>query len=344
MKSEVHLFIIWENAQKHKSNFLSKISQKLDIIGQHNITWGDFEDNLTRFYRKRPVMSDKANRVGKGTFTLIVVEDKSPKYEQRNTSKGQETVNINIFDLKESFRSISGPPNDLIHATNNTVESNHDLTLLLGVNCNDYKSTNIPDILNTNLVGYDGWKNISEMFYVLNNTLDYIVLRNWQPLPNDFLLEGHGDIDLLVDNLKDAVYILKAKPVFPEKHRVHFKVKIGNQQIPFDLRFVGDDYYDVNFEKDMLNTKVSLRGFNTPNAYYHFYSLLYHAFIHKHNIKDDYKVTLSAMTEDYTPQDFTQVNASNILKDFLTKHNYKITKPEPSVRYNEAGVNLIQNG
>ena len=120
MKSEIHLFIIWENAQKHKSNFLNKISQKLDIIGQHNITWGDFEDNLTRFYRKRPVMSDKANRVGKGTFTLIVVEDKSPKYEQRNTSKGQETVNINIFDLKESFRSISGPPNDLIHATNNT--------------------------------------------------------------------------------------------------------------------------------------------------------------------------------------------------------------------------------
>ena len=179
------------------------------------------------------------------------------------------------------------------------------------------------------------------MFYVLNNTIDYVVLRNWQPLPNDFLLEGHGDIDLLVDNLKDAVYILKANPVFPEKHRVHFKVKINNQQIPFDLRFVGDDYYDINFEKDILKNKQTLRGFNIPNEYYHFYSLLYHAFIHKHNIKDDYKITLSKMTEDYNPQDFTQINAAGILREFLNKHNYKVTKPEPSVRYNEEGVNLI---
>ena len=343
MKPEIHLFIIWENAYKFKDNFIKEINNKthLNVIGKHEIIWNAFEENLTRFYRKRPVMSDKANRVGRGPFTLVVVEDNSPQYEERSTSKGKEIVNVNIFDLKEQYRKISGPPNDLIHATNNIIESNHDLTLLLGVNCSDYKKTKINKTLNIDIIGHNGWDNISQMFYVLNNTIDYVVLRNWQPLPNDFLLEGHGDIDLLVDNLKDAVYILKANPVFPEKHRVHFKVKINNQQIPFDLRFVGDDYYDINFEKDILKNKQTLRGFNIPNEYYHFYSLLYHAFIHKHNIKDDYKITLSKMTEDYNPQDFTQINAAGILREFLNKHNYKVTKPEPSVRYNEEGVNLI---
>ena len=350
MSKETHLFIIWNNSYKHKSQFIKEIDNSLTILGIHEIQWSyeKFEDNLTRFYRKRPNMSDKADRVGRSEFTLVVVEDTKPDYQNRHTSKGDEVVNINIFDLKEKFRRLSGPPNDLIHATNNEKESNHDLTLLLGINCEDYVKISSEERSsicgNIDLIGHDGWDDISQLFYVLNNTIDYVVLRNWQPLPDHLILDGHGDVDLLVDNLNDAIYILKATPVFPEPYRVHFKVRIKNMMIPFDLRYVGDDYYDINFEKDILKHKVQERGFNTPNHYYHFYSLLYHAFIHKHNIKDDYKILLSSMTDDYTPNDFTPENAANILKQFLSIHNYQVTRAEPSVRYNENGVQLIQNG
>lgn len=350
MKSEIHLFIIWNNALSYRDQFLNDIKQKLTVIDTHDITWSadKFQDNITRFYRKRPDMSDKADRVGRGYFTLVVVKDKRPDYQTRQTSKGEEVVNVNIFDLKEKFRSISGPPNDLIHATNNTIESNHDLTLLLGVNCEDYDNmlpsdrNHLQD--NIDLIGHSGWESISQMFYVLNNTIDYIVMRNWQPLPKEFTLAGHGDIDLLVDNLNDAVYILKANPVFPEAHRVHFKVKIGTEHVPFDLRYVGDNYYDINFQKDMLKHKTNIRGFNIPNDYYHFYSLLYHAFIHKHNIKDDYKVTLSNMVENCKPTDFTPEYAAGVLREFLRGHDYSVTRAEPSVRFNEPGVRLILNG
>ena len=350
MNSETHLFIVWDNASDHRMQIIEDIKKDLTILGIHDIEWSSakFEENLTRFYRKRPNMADKADRVGRGHFTLIVVKDEKPMYENRHTSKGDEIVNINIFDRKEDYRNRTGPPNDLIHATNNEKETNHDLTLLLGLNCEDYNKLHPEEREciqgDIDLVGHNGWENISQMFYVLNNTIDYVVLRNWQPLPNQFTLEGHGDIDLLVDNLTDAVYILKASPVFPEPYRVHFKVRIKNMLIPFDLRYVGDDYYDINFEKDILKTKVQTRGFNTPNNYYHFYSLLYHAFIHKHNIKDDYKVVLANMSENYLASDFTQDAAADILREFLTKHKYNVTRAEPSVRWNEKGAHQIQNG
>ena len=347
VKQEIHLFVIWNNAYSVKDEFLLEINKILEVIGVHELTWSDdaFDNNLMRFYRKRPSMSDKGDRVGRKPFTLIVVKDNNPLYETRHTSKGDEVVNVNIFDLKDKFRKLSGPPDDLIHATNNLTESNHDLTLLLGLNCDDYLKTTwitkIPDKINRNLMGYNGWNNITDMFYVLNNTIEYVVLRNWEGLPDKFLLDGHNDIDLLVDNLKDAIYILNAEKVFPEDHRVHFKVKIDNDMIPFDLRFVGDDYYDIKFEKDILNDRIINNGFYVPNDYFHFYSLLYHAFVHKHNIKDDYKVKLNSMTENYKPEEFTQNNAAIILREFLNNHDYKVTRPEPSVRYNSVGVDLI---
>ena len=89
---------------------------------------------------------------------------------------------------------------------------------------------------------------------------------------SDKIIEIRKEINR--DNLKDAIYILNAEKVFPEDHRVHFKVKIDNDMIPFDLRFVGDDYYDIKFEKDILNDRIINNGFYVPNDYFHFYSLI----------------------------------------------------------------------
>jgi hypothetical protein len=354
-KLEIHLFIIWNNADSHRNKFIKEIDDKLTILGIHNVNWSEdkFEQNLVRFYRKRPSMTDKANRVGRSDFTLVVVRDDNPNYQNRSTSKGNELVNINIFDLKEKFREdIGGPHNDLVHATNNTKESNHDLTLLMGVNCQDYYSTyfdtsDIPrkEEITDDLIGAHGWNSVSELFYVLNNTTEYIVMRNWGSLPENLLHESHADVDMLVSNLNEVKQILNAVKVFPEEHRVHFNVYIDGETIPFDLRFVGDNYYDIDFQKDMLKSKVfNENGFYTPNQHYHFYSLLYHAYIHKHNIKDAYKLTLADLTESMSANYFNdESNVSKILRKFLNENDYKIVKPEPSVVFNEENVRDILN-
>jgi len=346
---EIHLFIVWHNALEYRAQIIENIEKDLTILGIHDINWDldKFEENITRFYRKRPNMSDKANRVGRDYFTLIVVKDENPTYENRHTSKGDEVVNINIFDRKEHFRSITGPPNDLIHATNNIQETNHDLTLLTGTNCKDYlnncKESNIRSEDFGNLVAAHGWKSVSQLFYVLNNTLEYVVLRNWESLPDHLLHDTHKDVDMLVNNLTDASYILNAKKVFPEPLRVHYHVTIQNEIVPFDIRYVGDNYYDINFEKDIMNTRVlHPNKFYTPNVHNHFYSLLYHAYIHKNGVKDKYKIRLSQLTDELTPNYFNdENNIATLLQTFLKINNYKLVQPEPSVVYNLNAVNLI---
>ena len=49
---------------------------------------------------------------------------------------------------------------------------------------------------------------------MLNNSINYLVLRNHEEFPYNFNLKGHDDIDLLVENLNATVYLTNAKKVF----------------------------------------------------------------------------------------------------------------------------------
>ena len=51
-----------------------------------------------------------------------------------------ERVNVNIFSCKEKFRALTGGGHK-IHSTNTPLETDHDLTLLLGINYNDYEKS-----------------------------------------------------------------------------------------------------------------------------------------------------------------------------------------------------------
>ena len=72
---------------------------------------------------------------------------------------------IKMFDLKTKYRKWTGGGHK-IHATNNTQETNHDITLLLGINYNDYLSIAIRSWDNEikqvkrNLSGTETWKNL----------------------------------------------------------------------------------------------------------------------------------------------------------------------------------------
>ena len=111
----------------------------------------------------------------------IVVEDTNPKYSIRLTSKGHKKVNINIFDSKSKFRDWTGGGHK-IHATNSTDEANYDLMLLFQKDTKDYKKdkkwNGSVEISNKDLIGYDGWDNLEQLFSILNSCCKYVVLRN----------------------------------------------------------------------------------------------------------------------------------------------------------------------
>ena len=223
MKEELHLFILWKNALYKKDEILKDIRKKFEIVKMYNVTWSDkkYSENLSRFYgTKLPDGSKKEEHCGKGTFLLIVVLDKNPKYEKRITTAGEDVVNINMFDAKTKYREMTGGGHK-VHATNSVKETDHDLTLLLGLNSNDYinkcynkknkNKINEEENIKSDLIGSDGFKSVDEMFYVLNNSTEYAILRNFENLPEEIYLNDHNDIDIICKSRENTAYILNAK-------------------------------------------------------------------------------------------------------------------------------------
>ena len=349
---EVHLFILWENARYKEKEILEDIEKNFHIIGLYNMKWDKetFSQNLSRFYGTNlPKNSDKETHCGNGEFLLVIVEVDNPQYEKRDTSKGKKTVNINMFDKKAYYRSLTGGGHK-VHATNSEIETNHDLTLLLGKNIKDYlkdldKNEKVPiKNLEQELVGKNGFKTVEEMFYVLNNCVNYAIIRNYETLPEEIYVNEHNDIDIICNSHEDVAYVLNAEKVFAEEYRIHYKVKVEEKFAFFDLRYVGDSYYYYQMEKEILNNrKYNEKGFYTISEEEYFYSLIYHALIHKPKFAKDYEDRLKKMNPTNVKLE-TEEDFIEILNQWLINKGYCITKPiDKSVAFNIENAKRFDN-
>ena len=345
---ETHLFILWENARKKEKEILKDIKENFEILGLYNITWNkeNFSNNLSRFYgTSLPKNSGKEQHCGNGEFLLVIVGVENPKYEERQTSKGLQVVNTNMFDKKTYYRELTGGGHK-VHATNWEIETNHDLTLLLGKNIKDYlESINENDSkeiinLKQDLLGQDGFSTVKEMFYALNNCINYAIIRNYESLPDEIYINEHNDIDIVCDSYENAAYVLNAEKIFQEEYRVHYRAKVEGKVAYFDLRYVGDQYYYYKLEQNIIkNRKYNEKGFFTISDEEYFYGLIYHALLHKPQFSEDYKRRLEKMNktniELKTKEDYIK-----ILEEWLLKNGYMITKPvDYSVQFNLGNVN-----
>jgi hypothetical protein len=108
----------------------------------------------------------------------------------------------------------------------------------------------------------------------------------------------HDDVDLLVGDYREAVRILNARPRFGWFPRWggRFNVTVGGSPVIFDVRFVGDDYFDARWQRDLLERRVRTPGgvWALADADY-FETLAYHALIHKPRLSDEYRSRLVSM-------------------------------------------------
>jgi len=126
-------------------------------------------------------------------------------------------------------------------------------------------------------------KDILQFFSYMNDIdFPYVVLRNFEGLPDSLTIGGHNDIDILVYDLEHWTEIFPdAKRVYPAP-RVQYILPIGETNVYFDIRHVGDDYYPEEFEKAILDSREYNRiGFWTPNPVHFRIALAYHVVHHK---------------------------------------------------------------
>ena len=349
MTPEIHLFILWETARIKECEILDDIKSSFTLLKEYEISWSPtlVASNFSRFYGQNlPDKSFKEKECGRGSFLLIIVRDENPKYEVRNTSHGLEEVNINLFDKKSLYREWTGGGHK-VHCTTNEKETNHDLTLLLGKNVEDFLRAHNKsperETLQRDIEGANGWESIEHLFYVLNNTISYCILRNYESLPKDYDFTIHGDIDLLTENKNNAIYITNATPVHSEQYRVYCNILVGSKYIPFDFRYIGDNYYDKLWEIDILEKRIlSNAGFYIPDSYNQYYTLLYHAYVQKYNLAEDYPKKLSyfaAMININYMNDIQYVISQ--LDEFLDQKGYEYIKCEDkTVGFNQSNLKL----
>jgi hypothetical protein len=354
-RSEFHLFILWEHSRNKEESILDDISKKFKILRTFEVYWSstNFSSNLSRFYGTNlPPGSSKEEHCGKGPFLLAIVEDKTPRYKMHKTSKGDKSVNTNMFAAKDLHRQWTGGGHR-VHATNTAGEFEHDITLLFGLNSADffesdlYKKSKNRTKIKKDLIGASGWESIQQLFYVLNGTIDYVVLRNFEVLPGNYYSGKHGDIDLLVSNYENTRHVTNSQDVHHQKHRVHNKVMIDSEEIFFDFRFLGDNYYDKAWEKEILNSRKKKNGLYVIDQKNYFYSLMYHGLIHKKEFAKDYQERLKVLAAkigcDFDSNSIKNGQASKLLGVFLAKHNYSIPQPiDKSVYYNTSNTQTIR--
>jgi|GEM_PF-499881 len=347
--SETHLFILWQHARSEETRILQDIGGRFEIVAVREVHWSRVSENFTRFYgQKLPPGSFKEEHCGGGAFLAVIVRDRHPLYENRLTSKGERLVNANLFDAKQRYREWTGGGHR-VHATDSEAETRHNLALLFGVNLAEFTAAHPHpwnggvETVRADLAGAGGWTSLRQLFSTLNATINYLVLRNFEWLPDQFATEEHGDIDLLTDSLEEMVFLTNGRKVFPGPNRVHYAVPIGGEEVLFDFRHFSDHYYDTTWEKAMLaNRQWHERGFPVLAREDYFYSLLYHAVVHKPQIAPDYVEKLTRLARELRvphteSADFSHAPESKRLLDFFLKRKgYFYVRPkDQSVQFND---------
>lgn len=341
MKQELHLFIVWEHGRYRQLEILNDIQANFEVIRCYEVTWSQefVANNFTRFYgTKLENNSYKEKEAGNGPFLLVVVLDKKPEYVMRETSRREEIVNAHMFDAKCRYREMTGG-GFKVHATNSPEETNHDLTLLLGLNVQDFLLQNstkwdgVIQPIQRDLEGAHGWNSIQQLFYVLSAATRNVVLRGLDIIRGN--VGGDRDIDILTDNVDNLSYIINSQEHLHTR-RPHIIVRINNVEYYLDIWSKYIFAYDALWCDDMLSTCVVKNGVCVLSLTHCFYSLLYHAYIQKPYVKDDYIPKLTKMANalgiEFVPN---PKDAVILLDRFMAQNGYEYIRPiDTSVHYN----------
>jgi hypothetical protein len=345
---ERHVFVFWRWPADSLEGILDSIRERFEINQVAHLFWTKerIVDNFQRFYAMVSGHAyQKYTEAGALPFLFVLVTDHNPVYEYRVAGgSGYKKVNVNSFDLKLILRRQRGTS---LHATNTPREFRRDLMYLMGHPAADYHPPpwdgEIEEI-HRDIVGADGWNSLTEVFSVLNEAVDYVVLRNFDKLPDEHIHGNHGDIDLLVEDV-DAWN--RAASILNTERRAH--TVVAGKKVYVDFRSVEDFYYDPEWCRRILRDKVMVRGFYAPNAEDHFFSLLYHGHVQKPKIAKDYIPRLMALStqiglDGITPEVLTNPKtAATILGDWLKGNGFYLTRPNGCPQYNPEFVARINN-
>ena len=201
--------------------------------------------------------------------------------------------------------------------------------------------------IRTTILGGDYWESLSVLFKTLNNHCNWAILRNFEDLNDDYYFNKGEDIDIICDNMDLFIAISNAKKRQEDLGRCSYFIKIKNQKVFFDIREVGDKYFDPVWGLNMLNNKKYQGFIPVLSDKDYFFSLLYHSKLQKFKIKHEYVKRLDFLAKKINlklPNEFIYDDeiASKLLNSFMSTYGYYYTFTEDAKR-NESFLKNITN-
>lgn len=195
---------------------------------------------------------------------------------------------------------------------------------------------------------FKGWKNFEEFIEVANSSCNWLVLRNFEYLPNDFF-GNDKDVDVLCENLEQFVKTMRLTK--RSWGIAAYETMIDNKVVPFDVRFLGDGYYDKLWQYKMLKNKIlTSDGVPRMNNEDYFYSLIYHSKLQKYEVKEVYKTRFSTLAHSLNIIEWKTENIDNekyiavLLSKFMKLNHYVFTVPlDCNVPKNNYFFNLLDS-
>lgn len=176
------------------------------------------------------------------------------------------------------------------------------------------------------------WDSLDGVLDAIDACGPYLILRNFEELSDQsYYMDGHDDIDFLCEDVKKVKSVLDVRKDVCWKSQHHFFIKLGDKDVKIGLRYVGDNYYDVNWEKEMLRTRIKGNGnFYRMDQENYFFSLLYHAVLQKKRLSDDYRIRLNKMGEELSLDLKGEEDFYSTLFAYMKRKNYKVVYPTDS--------------
>jgi hypothetical protein len=291
---EFGLFVLWSRSRSIQDRILADLQSRFEVRDVREIRWSEDRVSLNfgRFYRGRlmfPYRRSLEIQKGRGPFLVVTLVDAEPRYEERETLNGRRVVNANVFDAKQCYREWTGGGMQ-VHATDTVAEATRDLAMLLGLDPHSHLAAHpdawdgsFPPPQTRDIVGADGWRSMADLLRVLNLTAPYVVLRGAERLPDGAGTDG-DPIQLLTNAYWELLSVTRAQPVHGQipSSGGDFLIRIGDEDVRFGLRFVGDGFLDPGWAADILENRTwNARGFFQPRPQDAFEAFAYQSLLHR---------------------------------------------------------------
>lgn len=286
--SEIHTIIVWDgkkNGEKAQEYMNILSLENIKILYNSKIILSKQQEYALA---KSIYNNSRFSKVKNSTIHLFILQDTKPIYSFEKATTCWQVLNKTMKTLKEDMRlKIGGSLRSTgsIHGSYNPEEA---FCVLKSLNLMKYTLRKT-------------FQDFNDFFTHLNkhNRLKYTILRSFQEIENlpEWFKTKTNDIDILVNDY----YYFKSLTGARSRNKFYMRerdngysiqslISIGGVEIPFDIRFVGDNYIDSKWEQDLINrrSKLSLKTgvtIYTPNYKDELYSLIYHILIQKYNPK-----------------------------------------------------------